>query len=269
MSAMYDLYQPGHSWLHRLDARCKLLFTACGMVVLLQMGNLWVIIAALLATQAALWSARIRRERIAWAWRMLLPMLIMIPLLWVITYPGEGEALWAFWFIRITARNLAQGLVAALRLAALTFVFFIWLFSTDQATLVRSLVALGVPYTWGLTLAMALRYLPTMASIFRMISDAQQARALNLQQGGLLRRARAYTPIIVAMLITALRTAESLSRALESRALGAAAQRTYLRRLHFRRVDLLVAVGIVAASVALLWARYALGFGADPLRLLR
>ena len=50
---------------------------------------------------------------------------------------------------------------------ALAFTIFLWLFTTDQATLVRSLVAIGLPYPWGLTLAIALRYLPTMASAGR------------------------------------------------------------------------------------------------------
>ena len=72
----------------------------------------------------------------------------------------------------------------------LAFVVYAWLFSTDQTTLVRGLVALGLPFQWGLTLAMALRYLPTMANAFRMISDAQQARALDLRKGNPIQRAR-------------------------------------------------------------------------------
>ncbi len=83
-----------------------------------------------------------------------------------------------------------------------------------------------------------------------------------------MRRARAYMPIVVSMLITALRTAENLSRALESRALGASRKRTYLRQLHLRSVDVVWLVGIAGATLALVWARFALGFGVAPLALL-
>jgi energy-coupling factor transport system permease protein len=258
MSSRYDLYQPGDSWLHRLDPRVKLLLVVCGSLVLLVFVNLGVMIAALLLTQAALWSAGVSRERIGAVWKALLPTMILVAVFWVILYPGEGRALLSFWIVHITAASLAQALAIALRLGALAFTIFLWLFTTDQSTLVRSLVALGLPYTWGLTLAIALRYLPTMANSLRMVSDAQQARALDLTRGNLLKRGRAYIPIIVAMIITALRTAENLSRALESRAFGAPRQRTFLRQLTFRRANLAWTIGILLVTALLLWVRFAL-----------
>jgi len=268
VSAVYDLYQPGGSWLHRLDPRVKLLYVVGASVVLLASRNLWVMLTALAATHAALWSAGIARHRIAWVWRVTLPTMALIAILWVILNPGQGPALIEIWFVRVTADNVAEGLAIALRIGALAFAVFTWLFSTDQSTLVRSLVALGVPYPWGLTLAMALRYLPTMAGVFRMISDAQQARALDLSRGHLLARARAYLPIVVAMLINALRTAENLSRALESRALGAGVRRTYLRQLHYRWTDAFWTAGILVVTGLYLWARLTVGLGTLPLRLL-
>jgi energy-coupling factor transport system permease protein len=155
----------------------------------------------------------------------------------------------------------------ALRIGALAFVLFFWLFSTDQTILVRSLVTLGLPYTWGLILAMALRYIPTMAGTFRMISDAQQARGLDLSARNPIKRARAYMPITVAMLITAFRTAENLSRALQSRALGASPRRTFLRQLNLRPRDIVFMVAVVLVAVVLLWLRFTVGLGAYPLRL--
>lgn len=264
---MYDLYQPGDSWLHRLDPRVKLLFVAGSSAVLLASRNLWVMVAALAATHAALWSAGVAGRRIAWVWRVTLPTMALIAAFWVVLNPGQGPAWVQVWFLRVTAGNVAEGLAVALRIGALAFAVFSWLFTTDQATLVRGLVALGLPHPWGLTLAMALRYLPTMAGTFRVISDAQQARALDLGRGSLPARAKAYLPIVVAMLIAALRTAENLSRALESRALGADVRRTYLRQLHFRPTDAAWTAGILVATGLFLWARIALGVGALPLTL--
>jgi len=268
VSTTYDLYQPDHSWLHRLDPRVKLLFVASASVMLLASRNLWVMVAALTAIHAALWSAGIARRRIGWVWRVTLPTMVLIAVLSAALNPGQGTTLIQVWFLRLTAEGIAGGLAIALRISALAFAVFTWLFSTDQATLVRSLVALGVPHPWGLTLAMALRYLPTMAGVFRVISDAQQARALDLTRGNPVTRAKAYLPIVVAMLITALRTAENLSRALESRALGAGVRRTYLRQLHYRRADAAWTAGIVIVTGLYLWARIALGVGAAPLRLM-
>jgi len=269
MSAIHVLYQRGDSWLHRLDARVKLLLVLCGCGTLLLFDNLWIMVGALLAAHLALWNARIARTKVLWVWRMILPTVIMVLILWVLFNPGDGRAICRIWFVQVTARNLVEGMTAALRISALAFTIFGWLFTTEQADLVRSLLWLGLPYEWGLTISMALRYIPTMSALFGTISDAQQARALDLTRGNPLKKARAHIPIVVAMLITALRMAENLSRALESSALGASGKdRTSLHRLHFCTTDLIVSIGTLVCMALLLWARCALSLGTDPLWLI-
>jgi len=269
MSPIYDLYQPGKSWLHRLDPRTKLLLVVSGCTLSLLFSNLWVMLGLLIWAHLSLWSAGTTGGKVAAIWKATLPTMVMIWVFWVALYGGQGQVIYSLGPVDVTTYDLAQGGAAALRMGALAFIVMLWLFTTDQATLVRSLVALGLPYEWGLTLAIALRYLPTMAGVFRMISDAQQARALDLTKGNLIKRARAHLPIIVPMLITALRTAENLSRAMESRALGTPRRRTYLRHLRFRPADLAWTISIITITALLLWARFALGFGTHPLRLLR
>lgn len=262
-----SLYQPTDSWLHRLDARVKLLLVACGLAVIFGIGNVWLMTAAVLLEQGALLTARVSRGRVSWVWQVLWVTVSLVFVLWVLFYPLEGPALWSWWRIRLTWTGLATGLVVALRLAAVAFMLFIWLFTTSEVHLILSLQWFGLPYAWGLTLAMALRYVPTMAELFRMTEEAQQARGLDLSKSGPLAKARAYVPITVAMLISALRTATNLAHALESRALGVTARRTSLQRLHFRGADLAWAVGIVLVTALLLLARFAWGWGASPLRL--
>lgn len=70
------------------------------------------------------------------------------------------------------------------------------------------------------------------------------------------------------MLISALRTATSLSHALETRALGAVAQRTSLRELVFRFQDGLVAVLILLICAVAVIARVVWGLGSNPLVLI-
>ena len=43
--------------------------------------------------------------------------------------------------------------------------------------MVRGFVALRMPYTWGLTLALALRYLPILAGLFEQVREAQKRAA--------------------------------------------------------------------------------------------
>ncbi|MBC7236893.1 MAG: energy-coupling factor transporter transmembrane protein EcfT, partial [Chloroflexi bacterium] len=146
MSLRYDLYQAGDSWLHRLDPRVKFVFALCGLVLLLLFRNLWIMLGSLLLTHALLLSGGVRRQRLGWVWKLTLPTMAMIAILWVVVYPGEGQALIAWGFLRLTLANIAEGLAVALRIGALAFVLFVWLFTTDQTALVRGLVALGLPY---------------------------------------------------------------------------------------------------------------------------
>jgi energy-coupling factor transport system permease protein len=117
--------------------------------------------------------------------------------------------------------------------------------------MVRGFLALRVPYTWGLTLALALRYLPIFAGLLAQVRDAQQARGLDLEQRHFWQRLAAYRPVLVAMVITALRQSEHLGWALEARATGAAGvRRTIYRPLRLRRADWGVLGGLIAILVA-------------------
>ncbi len=265
MSFAFDLYVTRRSWLHRADPRVKLVFVGLGTVALLLFKNLWVMLAALVVLHALVLSAGVPRDRVGWVWRAILPLNILIPVLWVVFYPEGDQVLLRFWFVRVTALSVVRGVALALRLDAIAFVWFSWLFTTDQATLVRSLVKLGLPYEWGLVLALGLRYIPTFYGLFGVVTDAQQSRGLDLREGGWLTRLRAYLPILVAMIISALRTAEKLGLALEARALGLpGVRRTAFRQVAFRPVDYAYLAVVLTLFAALAFLRWRYGLGAHP-----
>lgn len=262
-----SLYYPADSWLHRMDARVKLALMVCGLILIFVTGNVWLMALLVAAGQGVLVSAHIAHDRIRGIWRAIWITVVLVFVLWVLFYPDEGPAFFSWWHIHLTWAGLARGAVIALRLAAVALVLFAWLFTTSETHLTLSLHWLGLPYVWCLTLAMALRYVPTMAELFRMTEEAQQARGLDLTHSGLLARARAYVPITVAMLISALRTATNLAHALDARALGAVPQRTWLHRLHMRGVDWRWLLAGLAITAIWLTLRYRVGWGAAPLRL--
>ena len=268
MSFGFDLYVTCSSWLHRVDPRVKLTFVALGTVALLLFKNLWVMLAVLVVLHVLLFSAGVPRSRVGWVWRAMLPLNLLIPVMWVIFYPEGDLLLFRFWFLRVTALGVVRGVALVLRLDAISFLWSTWLFTTDQATVVRSLVKLGLPYEWGLVLAMGLRYIPTFSGLFGVVRDAQQSRGLDLSEGRWLARLRAHLPILVAMIISALRTAEKLGMALEARALGLpGVRRTAFREIAFRPVDYAFLALVLATFAILALARLRFGFGAHPLYL--
>ena len=178
--------------------------------------------------------------------------MVMVFALTAIFGAGTGAAWFAAGPLTITANSVTRGALLALRLLALATIIFLWLFTTDQAAMVRGFVALGVPYEWGLTLALALRYLPLFAALFEQVRDAQQARGLDLEQQSFRGRLQAYRPVLIAMMISALRNSEHLGWALEARALGApGVRRSTFRPLRLRSADV--------AALALLSAIFITG----------
>ena len=261
MRADFDLYVPGRSLLHRLDPRAKLLLAAELSLILFLLPRLEVVLGILALTQVLLLTARIPWSRLVMVWRSMLPLVLLVFVLWVLLQPGSDQTLFQAWRVRITMGGINLAAMMALRLIALAFTIFLWLFTTDQNAMVRGFVGLGLPYEWGLVLALALRYLPVFAGLYAQISDAQRARGLDLEKGNFLQRLQARQPILIAVIISALRTGQALGWALEARALGAAlppgVHRTTWRPLRFSREDWLVVVLLLVVGAFVVTLRVA------------
>jgi energy-coupling factor transport system permease protein len=263
-AAALTWYEPGGSWLHRLDPRPKLTFVVLGTAVLVSLLSIPALGGFLALVHVALLSAGIPTRRLLAVWRMLVPLLLTILIVQPLLSPA-GDAWIAVWLVRVTPLGLALAVALALRLAAIGFCWYTLLLTTRERDLVQGLVQFGLPDTWGLVLAMALRYPSTLHGEYLTVLEAQQARGLRLEGKGLLGRARAQLPVLIAMLVATLRLIEQLAMALEARGFGGPAKRTSLRTLHLTAFDWLALVLVPALAAAALVARLAFGFGASPL----
>ncbi len=264
MSQVFDVYLPGDSWLHRLDPRAKLWAVFLAAVVGLIFKQIGVLAGLLLLAHGVLLSARVPGDRLRWLWGRLWPLLAMILILQPLFSPGSGPELLRLGPLRLTVAGLLEGVSYALRAAALAFTVAVVLLTTEPTALVQGLVKLGLPYPWGLTVGLALRYLPTTYGLFVAVCEAQQARGWIMNRGNMIHRARAYVPILVATINAALRLSDHLGLALAARGLGYPARRTAIRDIRFRRSDWLAAVLVSAVFCGLLIVRYKTGFGARP-----
>jgi energy-coupling factor transport system permease protein len=265
MSFSADIYVERDSWLHTMDPRIKVIYVALGIVTILLFKSVFFILLALILTHVLILSARIPKDNIVWVWKRMIPINILIPTLFLLFYP-EGPVVFQLWFIKFAPLALVRGMALALRLDSIAFLVFSWMFTTDQTKIVRSFVKLGLPYNGGLVLAISLRYIPTFYGLYSTVAEAQQARALDLTKGSFFQRLRQYLPILVAMIISALRTADKLAKALESRALGfKGARRSCLHDIAFRPVDYVYLVFLLLGFAGVVFARFGLQAGVDLL----
>ena len=264
MSHRFDLYLPRDAWLHNLDPRAKLWAVLLAMAVGLTFQQIGVLLLLLILAHLVLLTTQIPLARIRWLWARLIPLLVMILILQPLFSPGPGPDLLRLGPVRLTVFGLLEGVSYALRAAALAFIAAILLLTTESTSLVRGLVKLGLPYPWGLTVGLAIRYLPTTYGLFVTISEAQQARGWSTSRSNFVQRARSYVPILVATIIAALRLSDNLGLALAARGLGYPARRTVLHDVVFRRADWLAVVLATVLFIGLVVLRYGLGFGAEP-----
>ena len=251
-------------WLHRVDPRVKLALALSLLTIALLYRTLWFLLAVFLLEVLLIISSRLSAIRFGQSLLALLPVsLLMFMLRWIF-YP-QGFLLASLGPIDLTMGGLTAGAVVALRILVLALAVLIWLETTSNQDVVRSLVALGFPYDWGLSFALALRFLPDFLQTYRSIEEAQRARGLDLSNASLLQQIKGRQPILIAMLISSLRRSERLAVALEARAFGSDQKnRTQYQPLAMAARDWLLLSIIIAAVIVLVGLHFLVGIGSPP-----
>ena len=234
---MDDFYVQKDSWIHHADPRVKLAFALASITILLVIQELPMMLVALLGLSFLYAAAHIPVKRVMSIVRAVLPVSVIMAVLRAVFYPS-GPELWAWGPVSITLGGFEEGAVLGLRLIVMALAIFLWLFTTQAHAIVRGFTSLGMPYPWGLSLALALRFIPSIGQTYQTIDHAQRARGFMPEDLALIARARALLPSLVALMVSAFRESEQVARALESRAYGApGVKRTYMEALHFRVLD--------------------------------
>lgn len=153
---------------------------------------------------------------------------------------------------RVTPPSLEYAFAMTLRFLVLVESFSIFFLTTSPDHLGLALEQTHVPYEFCFAFTTAVRFVPVLAEEAQTIMDAQKARGLELEKGNFLKRVRNYIPILIPLIVSAIRRSLELAEAMESRAWGAAKKRTNLYVLKLRREDflfVLITIGILAAAV--------------------
>jgi energy-coupling factor transport system permease protein len=152
----------------------------------------------------------------------------------------------------LTAPNFENAAAMTLRFVVLVESFSVFFLTTSPDHLGLALEESRVPYEFAFAFTTAVRFVPVLAEEAQTIMDAQKARGLELEKGNLLKRIRNYVPVLIPLIVSAIRRSLELAEAMESRAWGATKKRTNLYLLTFRKGDyglLMITIAILAISV--------------------
>ncbi|MFZ4893576.1 energy-coupling factor transporter transmembrane component T [Plantibacter sp. Mn2098] len=148
---------------------------------------------------------------------------------------------------------LLVGLATALRLASLLVLAFIGGFTTTGPDFIRSMIQqLHVPYRIGYTALAAYRFVPRFGHELEVIRSAHRVRGMAGGRGPVA-GVRRYAGYIVPLLAGAIRHAERVALAMDSRAFGAHPERTERTLIPFRTRDWVFLALFWLVTIGLLW----------------
>lgn len=266
-------YLPGFSVVHRLDPRTKLL--AFAILVWATSGVrtylLGVVVVAsafgliLVAQLPMLYVLRGLRPIVPWLGVFLLFQIAFggnydpsgSPVLWTWSAPEPIPI-----HFTTTEVSLRNAIVSIGRLFFLLIMTSVLTLTTTTTGLTHGLEMLLAPlrplkvpgHEIAMTLAIALRFVPTLAEELERILKAQVSRGADFDRPGrlaFLRRAFQLVPVVVPLFVSTFRRAEDLVLAMEARGYVAGAGRTRLAPLHTTRLDWIGLPVVLAYALAI------------------
>ena len=227
-----------------LDPRAKFLLVIAVLIPALLFASVWVMVILLLSQLPLLFIGRVARR---WALSLRAGVFLSGLIFAVNFFTGS-----VFSAIALTLRFLV--LLTAFSLFFMTTSPDDLGLALDRIGAVRWLSRkwLGYPNALSFTFTTAVRLVPTLAVDAQTVVDAQRSRGLELDKGNLLRRIRNYIPILIPLLLIAIRRSLELAEALESRGFPGKEGRTSLFQLKLKRGDYAIigiSVGAIAASI--------------------
>lgn len=154
---------------------------------------------------------------------------------------------------KVSFSSIEYASAMTLRFLVLVESFSIFFLTTSPDHLGLALEQTRVPYEFCFAFTTAVRFVPVLAEEAQTIMDAQKARGLELEKGSFLKRIRNYIPILIPLIVSAIRRSLELAEAMESRAWGATSKRTNLYSLELSKWDfflVIVILTILAVAVS-------------------
>ncbi len=249
-------YFPGHSFVHKLDPRTKLLAVVLYIIALFlcKFVVTYALMFAVLAVSIAL--SQVPLKSLLHGLKPVVFIVVFTAILNLFYTPGI-HVLAKFWIFTITLEGVFSAIFMVIRILMLIAGTFLLTYTTSPILLTDALENLLGPlkkikvpvHELAMMMSIALRFIPTLIEETDKIMSAQRARGADFESGGLIQRARALIPLLVPLFISAFRRADELAVAMECRCYHGGEGRTRLRQLRYQGRDWFVLGLFVAIAV--------------------
>ena len=260
---MIGQYFPGDSFLHRLDARVKILLL---LILLIEVFVFTSAPVYLLMTGITFLLIMTSKVPLRMVLRSLKPLWWIILFTFVLhLFSHPGREIYRIWQFVITQEGVEQGALISVRLMLLIVLSTLLTFTTSPLKLTDALESLlspfkrlGLPaHELAMMMTIALRFIPTLISETDKIMKAQQSRGADFVTGSIMSRLKNMVPILVPLFLSAFRRADDLALAMEARCYRGGEGRTRMKEMKLGRLDY-VAIGVFAVLSVGLGVSYGL-----------
>jgi len=250
-------YYPVPTYLHNLDPRVKVLGTLFLMVLLFLLTSMYLygvifflLLGVILTSKLPLgaFTSILRLSR----------FLVLVFLVSLFIVPGES-ILFSLGNVVATVEGALAGILLMGRLVLILTASTILMLTTPPLVLTRGIEKLlfplkkmGMPVTEGvLMLNLAMRFVPTLLEEKTRIISAQKARGSTVEEGKLIERLKNVVPIMIPLILSALKRADDLALAMDARNFKIGQKRTHFKQLTFTLKDVFIIIGMLFICFAI------------------
>ncbi len=252
----FGQYYPSNSFVHKLDARVKLLLLIAYIVVIFIVNNFYGFLVVSFFLVMAIAFSKVPFGSVLKSLKAILFIILFTVILNVFFYKPENATI-LFWIISKEA--LIFSAFMALRLILLVIGTSLLSLTTTPVALTDGIESLLKPLKYikfpvhelALVMSIALRFIPILMNETDRIIMAQKARGADFDSGNIISKAKALIPVLIPLLISAFKKAEELGDAMDSRCYSGSKIRTKYRKLKMTWRDLVAFLFTTATIVGI------------------
>ncbi len=157
----------------------------------------------------------------------------------------------------VTEEQLFYHLNLVLKYLASIPIVLLFVCTTHPSEFAASLNRIGVKYSIAYSVALALRYIPDIQREYRDISQAQQARGIEMsKKQTLIRRLKSASAILIPLILSSMDRIEVISNAMQLRGFGKKKKRTWYMGRPFSRWDFLAMTFCALLLLCAFWLNH-------------
>lgn len=185
---------------------------------------------------------------------LLIFLILFCTVLWSIFLKGENP-IFKFGSLIIYKESFYYAISMGIRLDIMLICGIVFLSCTRIEEFTNGLNKLGIPFPVSFALSLAFRLVPTFTATTTTVIQAQKSRGLDLDRGSVFNKIKKHVPLIIPIFIYAVRNADMLAMALESKSFGARKERTYYQNLNMKFADYLSIFFLIFLNIIFIYMR--------------